>query len=345
MRQILLVLTLVGIMVGVLYGLAVVVYPLIGEQEIVRPVSEMSAITYDFDQYSIENLRLKSIVPSSFAFDEIIEETNQYTSYQFSYYVEGKRVSGLATIPADTKDAPVILMYRGFIDPSVYEVGDGTRRAGQYFAQNGFITLAPDFLGFGESDMPSAHPMEERFERYTTGLALLTSITRLNESLEKYDIPTTADEEAVGIWGHSNGGHIAIIMLEVTGEDYPTTLWAPVSKPFPYSILFYTDEYDDYGKALRKLIAEFEEEYNVDKYSLTTYLDWIKAPIQLHQGGADIEVPQAWSDEFVELLEEREIDVTYFTYLGNDHNLSPNAWNTVVRRDVQFFREQFEERE
>src|SRR3989344_333784 len=343
MRQILLVLTLVGIMVGILYGLSVVVYPFIGEHEIVRPVSETEVKEYDFEQYSIENLRLKTIVPSSFTFGEVLEETDSYTSYQFSYYVEGKRVTGLAHIPIDGENAPVIVMFRGFIDPSVYETGGGTRRAGEAFAENGFITLAPDFLGFGESDMPSEHPMEELFERYTSGLTLLSSINRLNESLEKYGINTSADDDLIGIWGHSNGGNISIVSLEVTGEDYPTQLWAPVSKPFLYSILYYTDEYDDYGKALRKLVAAFEEKYDVDKYSLTTYLDWIKAPIQLHQGGADSEVPQRWSDEFVALLEERDIDVTYYTYPNDDHNFSKGSWNTLVRRDIQFFKNEFEE--
>lgn len=345
MKQLFLVLMLVGIMVGILYGLSVVIYPLIGEQEIVRPVSKSTQKEYDFEQYAIENLRLKTIVPSSFTFDRIIEEQDRFTSFQFSYYVEGKRVTGRANIPTDAEDAPIIVMFRGFVDPSLYETGIGTQPSAEVYAENGFITLAPDFLGFGESDMPSEHPMEERFERYTTGLTLLTSLSRLNESLEKYGIETSADEDLVGLWGHSNGGHVAIVMLEVSGENYPTTLWAPVSKPFPYSILFYTDEYDDYGKALRKLIADFEEEHDVDRYSLTTYVDWIKAPVQLHQGGADLEVPQYWSDEFVALLEEREIDVTYYTYPGNDHNLRPNAWNTVVRRDINFFREQFKDRQ
>ena len=35
-------------------------------------------------------------------------------------------------------------------------------------------------------------------------------------------------------------------------------LWAPVSKPFPYNILYYTDEAEDRGKWLRGEIAKFE---------------------------------------------------------------------------------------
>ena len=91
------------------------------------------------------------------------------------------------------------------------------------------------------------------------------------------------------------------------------------------------------------MIADFEKEYDVDRYSLTTYIDWINAPIILHQGAADELVPRSWSDDFVELMEEHEIEHEYFVYPGNDHNFAQGAWNTVVQRDVRFFEEEFEE--
>ncbi len=145
-----------------------------------------------------------------------------------------------------------------------------------------------------------------------------------------------ANLEKIFIWGHSNGGQIALSMLEITGKSFPTTLWAPVSKPFPYSILYYTDEYDDRGRALRKVIAGFEQDYNVDNFSIDQYLDLINAPMQIHQGLNDDAVPFEWSNELIEKLNELEKDVTYYTYPSADHNLRPN-WNTVIQRDLIFF--------
>jgi len=143
------------------------------------------------------------------------------------------------------------------------------------------------------------------------------------------------DGENTFIWGHSNGGQIAITILEVTKKSIPATLWAPVTKPFPYSILYYTDESSDKGKFIRSELAEFEKLYDVEKYSLDNYITNIDAVLQIHQGTADDAVPADWTDGFVQDLEEEEIDVTYYKYQGADHNLRP-SWDTVVERDYNF---------
>ena len=116
------------------------------------------------------------------------------------------------------------------------------------------------------------------------------------------------------------------------------TLWAPVTKYFPYSILYYMDEADDKGKGLRKVLAKFEADYDVDKFTLTNYLDRLVGPIQFHQGTADDAVPLAWSNDFVDKVKKLDKDITYYTYPGADHNML-GSWNTVVERDVAFFKE------
>jgi dipeptidyl aminopeptidase/acylaminoacyl peptidase len=226
---------------------------------------------------------------------------------------------------------PVIVQFRGYIDQERYTTGDGTRRSAEVFAANGFISLAPDFLGYGGSDTPSEDIFEERFQTYTAALTLLASIGNL----------ANADPERIGVWGHSNGGQIALTVLEVLRKAIPTVLWAPVSKPFPYSILYYTDEASDRGKFLRRKLAEFENNYDADLYSMPNYLDRIITPLQIHQGTADDAVPVEWSNELVQLLKESGKDVSYFTYVGADHNLAGNAgaWNTAMMRSIDFFEE------
>ncbi len=279
------------------------------------------------DKYTIENLRKRKYAPSEIVLDEQVETTDYFNSYNFHFQSDGKKVTGLAHIPVKPNQKyPVIVQFRGYVDQKTYESGIGTKRSSEVFAKNGFVTLAPDFLGYGGSASPSADVFESRFETYTTAANLLASVSTLPQ----------ADAEKIGIWGHSNGGHIALTVLEITGKPYPTTLWAPVTKPFPYSILFYTDEYDDFGKMLRKHLAEFEADYDADLYSLHKYFDYIEAPLQLHQGNSDIEVPKMWSDEFAELFKNIGKPVTYYVYPGADHNLS-GAWDTVVSRDIAFF--------
>ncbi|MCX6791812.1 MAG: alpha/beta fold hydrolase, partial [Candidatus Gottesmanbacteria bacterium] len=208
-----------------------------------------------------------------------------------------------------------------------YVPGEGTQRSAEVYASNGFISLAPDFLGYGGSDMPSADVFEERFETYTTALNLLASVGSL----------PMADPANVALWGHSNGGQIALTVLEILGRPLPAVLWAPVSKPFPYSILYYTDDADDHGKLLRRELATFESQYDVEQYSLTNYLNRITGPVQIHQGTADAAVPLVWSDTLAQTLEASNSAVSYFTYQQANHNMQPSAWNFVVSRDIIFF--------
>ena len=175
--------------------------------------------------------------------------------------------------------------------------------------------------------------MEERFQTYTTVLTLLNSLANLPNG--------QSATSSVGIWGHSNGGHIALAILEISKRNYPTVLWAPVSKPFPFSILFYADELSDKGKALRKLIADFENEYDVNKYSVDNYFDMINAPIEVHQGLDDQEVPYWWSDELVQILLYKNKDVEYFKYPLQNHNFNAGSWDILATRTLNFYLRQF----
>ena len=275
-----------------------------------------------FDKYKVLELGNYQPTASNFTVEEELGKTDNYISSLVSFLSRGKKVTGLMNVPTGEGPFPVIVMFRGYVDPEIYYTGLGTQRAGEVFAENGYITFAPDFLGYGGSDKEAENVFESRFETYIIAL----------DSLEILKPPGSK----VGIWAHSNGGQIALTVLEATQKEYPTTLWAPVTKPFPYSILYYTDNSQDRGKFLRKELSIFETDYNVDEFSIIDYVARIKAPLQLHQGSADKSVPQDWSDNFSQYLENTGIEIDYFTYPGADHNLTP-SWNTVVERDLAFF--------
>ena len=312
-----------------------------GRGLIESPASQLTVRERSLDKYTIDALSKTKFEASEITLGKVLEERDDSTSYFFYLWVDGRRVSGLVNIPKTSVEYPVLVMFRGYVDKEIYTTGIGTQRAGEVFAKNGFITLAPDFLGYGESDNPSENPIEERFQTYVTALTLLASVSNLNSTFSVNKLSVRVDPAKVGIWGHSNGGQIALTILEITRRSIPTVLWAPVSKPFPYSILYYTDEFDDRGKMLRRVIAEFEKDYDVELYNLTNFFDRINAPIQIHQGAADDSVPQKWSDQLVSELEKLEKDVEYFTYSGADHNLLPGGWNLAVTRAIDFYSQNY----
>lgn len=254
-----------------------------------------------------------------------------------------EKVSGLLNAPVKPGNYPVIVMYRGFVPDNIYAPGVGTQPVAGQLAANGFITLAPDFLGFGQSSPGAKDSFENRFQSYTTALSMLSSLPTLNSGLSaSYSGTLSADMTHIGIWGHSNGGHIALSTLAISGITYPTVLWAPVSTSFPYDILYYTDESDDQGKVLRKILAQFETVYNTDDFSPEKYYNWIHAPLEINQGTGDQEVPYWWSSNLVDTLKKDKVDVTYNTYPGADHNMLPSAqWNAAVLNTISFFKAQF----
>jgi len=284
------------------------------------------------EKYSFDNLAKGNIKAGNFTVVDLLDSDEEYSSYLFEFEFspdlgnETKKTTGMLNIPNGDGKYPLIVMNRGYVDQKIYVTGVGTRNSSYEYAKAGFITVAVDFLGYGGSDEQAGDVLEARFQSYVAVLSLLKSLDQI-EQWNKQDLY---------LWGHSNGGLISLTVLAVTGEDYPTVLWAPVSKPFPYSVLYYTDESDDGGKFLRGEIARFEQDYDASKYSIDKYLDRIKARLQIHQGGADDAVPIDWSNDLAGMLEKNGLEIVYYTYPAADHNMNPD-WDTVVARDIEFF--------
>lgn len=319
--------------------LAILIFAFLSKNAlIISPLPKNNkALEKPLDKYTFEHLHQKIFEGSSLTIGDVISEDRFISSRLFYFLDNGKKVSGIVHIPKATGVYPIIVQFRGFIPKEKFTTGEGTKHSGEVFARNGFITLAPDFLGYGQSASPSANPIEERFQTYTTGLYLLNSLSKLNSSLKVLNSDVVADNKKVGIWGHSNGGHIALSVLAITGKPYPTVLWNPVTKPFPYSILYFTDDFDDHGKALRKVVANFEKDYDSELYSPTNYYKWITGPILLQQAEDDEAVPLRWSTQFYADIKKLNKDIDYLTYPGEDHNFSKGSWSSIVQKDILFF--------
>ena len=298
---------------------------------VASPLPESVVKDMPYEKYSFENLAKRGGVASKI----------EVVGNKFYFQSEGRRISGEINFPARSDLAGVIVMARGYVDKEVYKTGIGTHNAAREYAKNGYITLAPDFSGYGESDPEDENALGARLVKPVEILDLLASLRSL----------PGADLQKVYLWGHSNGGQIMLSVAEILGTRDQESgirnqelgirgliLWAPVSKPFPYNILYYTDDASDSGKWLRGEIANFEKDYDVFKYSIDRYISAIKIPLQIHQGGLDEAVPKKWSDDLVKVLREEEKEVKYFTYPASDHNMKP-TWDSVVARDLEFFAE------
>src|SRR3990172_3237310 len=146
------------------------------------PEEIKTVIPKPFERYTIENLAQKNLSYSELILSDPIEN-QAFTSYIYTMVFdptletgEQKKVTGLVNIPQKEGTFPAIVMIRGYVDQTIYQTGVGTSKAGEYFAENGFITIAPDFLGYAGSDSVSGDIFESLFQTYTTALQIIASL-------------------------------------------------------------------------------------------------------------------------------------------------------------------------
>ncbi|KXK10288.1 MAG: hypothetical protein UZ20_WS6002000013 [candidate division WS6 bacterium OLB21] len=98
------------------------------------------------EKYAIPQLRKTTFTPSKIVIQNPVEKSKDVLSYTFYFYDGEKKVSGLLNAPKASGTFPIVVMFRGYVDKEIYQPGIGTQRGAEYFAKNGFITLAPDFF-------------------------------------------------------------------------------------------------------------------------------------------------------------------------------------------------------
>jgi dienelactone hydrolase len=304
------------------------VSPFGGQKQSQEPSQEKNK----YSSLSFEALSRKKFYPSEIKLTNATRKESNYTTYVFTYKSDGKTISGMTNIPNGTGKFPVVVLLRGWVDRSLYYIGLGTERSANNLAENGFLTLAPDFLGYGYSDWEDQDILVARFYRPVEVLNLIASIP----SLEK------ADPERIGLWGHSNGGQIALSLLEITKKSYPTSLWAPVSLGFPESVLTYMGKDEDVGNVVKEKIDQFSLENNPKDYSIAEYFSFINAPFIVHQGGSDPLIKTNWTQDLVKELKAAGNQVDYYFYKGENHNFNfyPETGDKLRQRDLEFFKKE-----
>jgi len=305
-----------------------------GDKGIVSPIvsslkSRSSTKEDKYSQYSFEALSTREFASGKINLGAVTKKEKNFTTDVFTYQSDGKTISGMANIPSGTGKFPVIILLRGYADRKYYHIGLGTEKSANFLAENGFLTLAPDFLGYGYSDWEDQDILLARFYRPVEVLNLLASLENLPQ----------ADSGRIGLWGHSNGGQVALSILEITGKPYPTSLWAPVSLGFPECVLTYLGTQEEVGNPVKEKVDEFLKNNDPKKYSITEYFNKIKAPFVVHQATADELIKTQWTKDLVKKLQEQGNEVNLYLYSRENHNFNryEETGDLLRQRDLEFF--------
>lgn len=316
-------------------------YWLLLNRQLINPhIGKGEKIELPLDKYDFDNLKKRGGTASEISIvgnpgevekrrtKESVKELKKLgvDSKVIKFRSNGKWISGMMNYtPTRSSLSPVVIMIRGYAEKAGYYPGSGSWRVADELAKQGYVTVSLDFLGYGLSDEEATDPMEARFEKVISVMDLVETVKAT----------PWVDKSKIGIWAHSNGGQIALSFLEVSSGRYPTVMWAPMTSPFPQSLIDTADEGEARQKAI-DYVNVFLKHYDGRRYAFENYYEWVRAPVEIEQGTADPWCKVEWQEKVVNSLKLMGKTARLNLYKGDDHNLSKN-WETAVERTGEFF--------
>lgn len=299
-------------------------------------------INKNLDPLTIEAMRNKSYPGSHLVIEQTLTAGSNYKQYIASYLSDGLKIYGFLTIPNGDKPKsgwPVIIFNHGYIPPSSYVTTERYVAYVEAFARNGYIVFKADYRGHGNS--------QGQPEGAYYSPAYTVDVLNALSTLKRYQ---DANPNKIGMWGHSMGGNITLRSLVVVPNDIKATvIWGGVVGTYDDLMNNWqrrvryvppSTEMANRNRSRQEIINKFgTPQSNPDFWNSidpNNFLSDITAPVQLHTGGSDEEVPVAFSTGLKDRLEKIGKTVQYYDYPGDDHNISRN-FNTAIQRSVEFF--------
>ncbi|TSC78472.1 MAG: peptidase S9 prolyl oligopeptidase active site domain-containing protein [Parcubacteria group bacterium Gr01-1014_33] len=317
-----------------------------------KDVSLSSDVVKKAGTYFIETLKGRDFQGSDLAIEKRLEENSAYRKFLVSYRAGDRTLTGVINIPLSIPPEggfPVIILNHGLIDPALYFSGRGSRREQDFFARAGYVTFHPDYRGYGSSPSPDDITLLYRkgifAEGNSTPKQKERTTTLHHDFYASYAEDTLAavhaiknaawppvNKDTIGMWGHSMGGGIAARIAVVSPDIKAYVLFASVSADAEDNFYELTEEevdwlHNTYGEAGSDVYK---------KISPLAYFKDIAAPIQIHHGTADKDVPVEFSQKMYNELSRLGKKVEFYTYPGQKHEFI-EAWPIAAERALQFF--------
>ncbi len=291
---------------------------------------------------SIEAMRTRIFRGSDITIEKTLSPGSNYNQYIVSYVSDGLKIYGLLTVPGGKippSGWPVIIFNHGYIPPQVYRTTERYVAYVDSLARSGYIVFKPDYRGNGSSQ---GQPEGAYYSpAYTTDvLNAVASIKRFGD----------ADPNKIGMWGHSMGGNITLRSVVVSRDIKVAVIWGGVVgsyedlmnnwqrnvtyRPPPEELALRNRNRENFIKQYGTPETNPNFWHSVDP---TYFIPDITAPIQLHHGLSDEEVPAAFSQSLYEKLKSSGKTAEYFSYPGADHNISGSPFSVAMNRTITFF--------
>ncbi|MFI5265671.1 MAG: alpha/beta hydrolase family protein [Candidatus Levyibacteriota bacterium] len=304
--------------------------------------SALKTLPQDTNPLSIQVMRQKPYPGSKITIVQTLAPGTNYNQYIASYQSDGLTIYALLTVPTGEKPKngwPAIIFNHGHIPPEQYRTTERYVAYVDGFARSGYIIFKPDYRGNGNS--------QGKPEGAYYSPAYATDVLNALSSIKKYP---DANPNKIGMWGHSMGGNITLRSLVVDTTDIKAAvIWGGVVGSYAdimynwHSASTFTPP-ERVQATVNSLRQNFIKQYGDpssnspfwNSMDPTHFLSDISAPIQLDVGGADEEVPPAFSESLYTKLKDLNKTVEFYSYPGSDHNIS-QGFTLAMQRSIDFF--------
>ncbi|MFN8474159.1 MAG: alpha/beta fold hydrolase [Anaerolineae bacterium] len=274
----------------------------------------------------IDSLRSRSYGGGEIEVIRVLQDTPAFTRYLIQYPSDGLMVGGFMNVPKGVdKPYPAVIVAHGYVNPNNYAVVNYTAPLADALARAGYLTVHPNYRNHTGSDS-GPNPFRAGYAVDVLNLAAILK--------QRPDVKS----DGIGIFGHSMGGGVALKALVVGSDIRAAVLYGAMSGDETANF----DAINRWsgGGAARE--TGFTPDADPDAFrraSPINYLDAIQVPVQIHHGGADNQVPPAWSVDLDSRLEGAGKNVELFTYPGAPHFFPAGsaAYNTMIQRVIRFF--------
>lgn len=300
------------------------------------PSTPVPAAEQTLHPLQIQAMRAQQYPGSDIVIESVLDPGVNYSRYYVSYLSEGLKIYALMTVPNGEKPStgwPVIIFNHGYIPPREYRTTERYIAYVDEIARSGYIVFRSDYRGHDRSEgQPGG---------IYTGPNYSIDVLNAVASVKRYP---DADPNRIGMWGHSMGGYITLRSMVVSDDIKAGVIWAGVVARYPDLFARWNPGARPSATAPGSWVYSLEQEHGSveqnpafwDSISANAYLRDLDGPIQLHHGTGDDVVPWEFSEMlYNEMLQANQV-VEFYTYDGDNHNIS-NYFSLAMQRTIEFF--------
>jgi dipeptidyl aminopeptidase/acylaminoacyl peptidase len=297
------------------------------------PAAQADSTSYPLQ---IAVLRARQYPGSDITIESVLDPGVNYSRYYVSYLSDGLKIYALMTVPNGPKPPtgwPVVIFNHGYIPPKVYRTTSRYISYVDQIARSGYLVFKSDYRGHDRSEGAARGGYTQ--PDYT--IDVLNAVA----AMKRYP---DADPNRIGMWGHSMGGYITLRAMVISADIQAAVIWGGVIAPYPDLFTRWNRGARPTTPAAGSWVYSLEQAYGSaqtnpqfwNSISANSYLGDLNRPIQLHHSTTDEEVPVEFSQILYDEMRAANQVVEFYTYEGDNHNITQN-FSVAMQRSVEFF--------